>query len=219
MTCHRLERDGLLGHLGEQMDPHVEECGDCRARRDEYTRLAAALGRDSDRPLPADWKKRTLARLHAERMARRRRRAISTALATTAAAALILIVVVDRTRPPASMDVRVEEGPGQWRGPAHLGDRLHIAASRGKAEAFELRIYRDARQLLVRCPGAPAPACRAGDDGVEVTWTLDTAGEYQVLWLLSPSPLPAPAGDMDADLRAARSTGARVERHWSTDVY
>jgi hypothetical protein len=218
MTCHRLERDGLLGHLGEQMDPHVEECGDCRTRRDEYARLAAALGRDSDRPLPADWKKRTLARLHAERMARRWRKAVRTGLAVTAAAALILIVTIDRTR-PAGMDVSVEEGPGQWRGTAHLGDRLHIAATRGEAEAFELRIYRDARELLVRCPGAPAPACRVDDDGVEVAWTLDTAGEYQVLWLLSPSPLPAPAGDMNADLRAARSIGARVERHWSTDVY
>ena len=61
MTCHRLE-EGLLGDLGEALDPHIEQCPDCSARVQGYHRIAGwiADGRTMHRP-SAEWRNRMLA--------------------------------------------------------------------------------------------------------------------------------------------------------------
>ena len=156
MTCERLERDDLLGHLGEEMDPHVEQCHVCRATAYGYARLAAALAQESTRPLPPGWKERTLARIQSERTARRRRHALSAGMSLAAAAALILIVknwIPDPGHPREAGEfvVTLERVQGR-RGPsdasrAHPGDRLHASAP-AHAKHVELRLYRGSRDPL-----------------------------------------------------------------------
>ncbi len=229
MTCDRLEREDLLGHLGEELPPHIHGCPDCRASVGAYTRLAALLGRDSERRLPDGWKERTLARLQG----RRRRRRVAVALGVTIAAAFAVIVVLAirdsaPVPPAAELLAWVETGPG-WRGEEQSGakqnrmgrpgDTLHVSSPPSTAENVELRVYRETRELLVRCPGAAAAVCRRVGDQLEVTWRLPSVGAYQVVWLMSSSPLPAPVGDVNADIRAARRSGAHATESEPVDVY
>ena len=222
MTCDRLERDGLLGRLGEEMSSHVEQCSDCRTRRDQYARLAAALAQESVRPLPGGWKERTLERLRAEQASRRRRSVVLSGFVASAAAVALFLFWPrgDVSARAATYAMKVEEGRGGWRGPgpAHPGDQLHFTVTRGADEHFELRVYRAARALLVRCPGDPAPACQVRDGVAEVRLPIPSFGDYQVDLLESRSPLPPPAGDRDADIRAARGAGARLTRTESINV-
>jgi len=218
MTCERLEREDMLGHLGEQMPPHVEECPDCRTRLAQYTRLAAALEAESSRPLPAGWKERTLERLEPERIlerqqaARRRRRAaLAAGLACAGAIAVILVLVL---RPPAprgqsDLGVNVEGGMKEWRGQQyHPGDFISVPPLSMSGPNREVRIYRNAKEVLVRCPGDAG--CRLVDGQFELRWSIPTVGTYQIVWLASSSQLPPPTGDLDADVHAAQEAGAQV---------
>ncbi|HYU14516.1 MAG TPA: hypothetical protein VEL05_00525 [Candidatus Acidoferrum sp.] len=207
----------MLARLGEVMDPHLDDCAECRAGHAEYAKIAAALARGSDRPLPAGWKERALARLRRAELARRRRTVLAAGLAI--AAALLLFIAL-RPTARATLAVSIDEGGGDWRGPAHPGGRLRVAARAGTAERFELRIYRETRELVVRCPGDASPTCRPRGDAVDVSLPLAVPGEYQIVWLVSSSssPLPPPSGDLDADVRAARAAGAHVAGSEVVDV-
>ncbi len=118
--------------------------------------------------------------------------------------------------------MKVEKGAGQWRGleGVHQGDLVRIEATPGGASHFELRIYRAERELLVRCPGSPAPACQTHEDKVDVSLRIPSLGDYQVVLLVSPSPLPPPlpAGSLDADLGAVHRAGGRMAVNDSIDV-
>ncbi|HTE52259.1 MAG TPA: hypothetical protein VK698_15510 [Kofleriaceae bacterium] len=235
MTCNRLEREDMLAYLGEEMDPHVDACADCRARRAEYVKIAAALAAESERPLPADWMKQTEARLRARWVTppsspavpvvsvvpvpRRRRVAMCAgiAAATAVAAAAILIARPGAADPP-TLAMRVRQGRDHYRGSGQKGDVLEITATSGDADRFELRIYRD-DDLVLRCPGGPAPACRPGDDGVRVAHVFASPGRYDVIWLTADSEIAAPVGGRDADVRAALEGGAHLETGESTDVH
>ncbi len=59
----------MLAYLGEQMDPHVDTCPDCRARRLEYQRIAAALAQESPRALPDGWMEALQSKLIAKSVA------------------------------------------------------------------------------------------------------------------------------------------------------
>ena len=226
MTCERLERDDLLGHLGEEMDPHVEQCHVCRATAYGYARLAAALAQESTRPLPPGWKDRTLARIQSERTARRRRHALSAGMSLAAAAALILIVpnLIARPRPP-TWGGRARGDPGARPGKtrpsdssrAHPGDRLHASAP-AHAEHVELRLYRESRDFVARCPAMPGPICKRRGDDIELSWTFAVVGTYRAVWLTSSSPLPPPSGNLDADVLAAEQAGAHVMEREPIDV-
>jgi hypothetical protein len=94
---------------------------------------------------------------------------------------------------------------------------LEISTPRGKAAHVELRVYRESRDVVVRCPGEGPPICSVGDV-INVHWPLPSVGSYQVLRLTSPSPLPPPSGGLDADMRAARRAGAEVKEGQPADV-
>ncbi len=225
MTCDRLERDDLLGHLGEEMDPHVEQCHVCRATSYGYARLAAALAEESTRAPPPGWKERTLARIHAAQAARRRRHTAASVGLSLAGAAVLALIFSPRDPDPGpesdGLVVSLERREGR-RGAASTdraqpGDRLHASAP-ARSEHGELRIYRESRELMVRCPGARPPTCQRRADTIEISWTLPGVGIFQVLWLDSSAPLPRPSGDLDADLLAAERAGARVVEHEPIDV-
>lgn len=61
----------MLAYLGEEMDPHIDACPDCRARRAEYQRIALALAQESPRPLPAGWMEDLRAKLESRLIAKR----------------------------------------------------------------------------------------------------------------------------------------------------
>lgn len=210
----------MHGHLGEELPSHVRECPDCQARLDVYQRLVGQLGRESERPLPDGWKRRTLARVRAKQV---RRKIAIAGVAMAAAAAAIILVLVTRDPPPrreaaprlhAELMMRIEPGPitrrsSQQARSGHPGDTLHVSFPATTARHVELRIYREGREMAVRCPGDAAPTCRRGD-AIEIAWQLPSPGDYQVVILESPSPLPEPGGDRDTDIRAARKAGARA---------
>jgi hypothetical protein len=216
MMCDLVERSDLLADLGDAVDPHVTQCSDCRARYAEYVRIAAALAQESTRPLPPLWKERTLARIRAGQIARRRRRALAAGFAIAAAAAFLIWTAIPRD---PRMHVSFEGDGREWRGAqAHPGSVMLIAADAGSHRRFEVRIYREGRRLVARCPGDAAPACRVDGEAADVRYALTATGEYQVLLLISSSPLPEPTGDLDADSRAAKRSGASVAKREVVNV-
>jgi hypothetical protein len=64
MSCSRLERENLLSELGGALDPHIEQCEDCRERVRGYEQIMRwiAEGRTAHL-LPPTWKQRTLERI------------------------------------------------------------------------------------------------------------------------------------------------------------
>jgi hypothetical protein len=225
MTCNRLEDGDLLGDLTgttgatratterSELDAHVEHCADCRARLRGHQRVAGwiAAGTTGHRP-PADWKAQTLARV--ARVRGRRRRIVAMAAIAVAAGALAIIgarvlrpaPVGPDAAPRLAMQI-VEQGG--WRGEAHAGEQVRARAELVGARSFEIRVYRGARDLLVRCPAAGPPACLERD-GSLLAWTLPSVGTYQVVLLVGLEPIAAPRGSLDDDVAAATARGARV---------
>jgi hypothetical protein len=201
VTCDRLEREDMLAYLGETMDPHVEACPDCRARRAVYDKIRAALASESERPVPAEWMEQTRARLRgrlarspsspASPLARKpspRRALVYGGIAAVAVAAAMMVITsgLSTRADEPTLTTRVEQGPDLYRGSRHKGDILHVTASSGDARRFELRVYRDGDDLVLRCPGAAAPVCQPDGDGVKATYVFDSPGSYEVIWLTSP---------------------------------
>jgi hypothetical protein len=253
VTCTRLEDEGWLADLGATLDPHVEACADCRARRDEYVRITAAVhGAGADRDVPADWKQRTLARLRAAAPAtttapapamsttpaaasqrpvrdelaerRRGRQIAAAAIVAAAAAAIVLALALRGSRPrpaPAAvaLTVAIIDGAGTRRGAeAAVGDTLVLDGRAGGAAHHELRVYRAARELVLRCASASAAPCRRAVDGIGADLRLARPGEYVIVWFVADAPLPEPTGAFDGDLAAVRASGARVAATETVDV-
>lgn len=239
MTCGRLEDGLLLGSLGEATDPHIEECPDCRATWASYTRIAAALAAESSRPLPDDWMERMQARLATDGLLASSQELTVIPIAEgpsvevppsaprkwlspgwwlgggfSAGAAVATVVTAALTSAPAaSFRTYVERGAVRYRSAEearHVGDVLQVEARPGGAEHFELRVYLDGERLVLRCPGAPAPACRADEDGLAASYRFEQVGLYEVYWLVSSSAVSAPRGSLDEDLEAAFDAGAEL---------
>ncbi|HKA91384.1 MAG TPA: hypothetical protein VKE22_27165 [Haliangiales bacterium] len=197
----------------EEHDGHLDGCADCRQRREEYARLAQAIaGGQTSHRLPAGFKERAVSRMHAVVAARSRRRRYALGVAATVAAAAALVVVLVRRHdlPPAALTVSVVEGTGEWRGNVHPGAEIRASAVAPGHAWYELRIYREAREILLRCPGASEPACRRVEAGVEVRWHIPSVGDYQLVWLVGRSSPPPATGSLDADIRAATEVGGRA---------
>lgn len=207
--CERFETEGLLLlERGERLNGHFATCPDCREARAAYELLReqiAEVGAD-DEP-PADWQARVQ-----ERIAERRRRPLwGWALAPLGAAALAaaLFFAVPRTPAAPSLAQEIAQGDAVHRsGSAAPGDRLVLRAETAGASNAELRVYRNGRDLLLRCPGATS--CRRQGSELRVTWTLPSAGTYQAVLVLDDEPLPAPGKGLDPDAGAAFAQGAQV---------
>jgi hypothetical protein len=137
--------------------------------------------------------------------------AIGSSTSVLAALAAVLIMVRPLPSEPSEpLTVRVEAGATAMRGiGAHPGDRLVVSAMAADGP-HELRIYRGAHELVIRCPGSGAPACREHGRKIDASHTLTAPGEYQVLWLKSSTQLPPATGDREADLRSVRESGGNI---------
>ncbi|HEU4534567.1 MAG TPA: hypothetical protein VFS00_10635 [Polyangiaceae bacterium] len=94
---------------------------------------------------------------------------------------------------------------------AAVGDTL-VAVARPEG-AGELRVYRDRRELVLRCPGgASCSVAREGNRSVvRGTQVLKGPGEYRIV-ALSGARVPEPSGrGEDADLQAAQAAGATFD--------
>jgi hypothetical protein len=212
--CDRFEREGLLQlEQGRPLDSHFESCPDCKAARETYERLQAqirALG-PADEPR-AGWEARVWDAVRRERGRRRwtsARVLVPVGLAT--AAAVLIAVPLLRGPAPVSLTVDVVVGGGAIRRgiEAHPGDGLRLEARTGGARHVELRVYRNDRELVLRC--AEDPPCVHQGDRLKASLTLDARGTYQALVFASKAPLPEPAAGMDHDAGLALASGATVE--------
>jgi hypothetical protein len=222
MTCDRLERDGLLADLGGDMDPHVAGCPDCREKAASYARVTGAIAGEGSHALPDGWKERTIARIHAARAARRRRTMIvaGVGLAAAAAAVILLLARKDPTPGTPSLALTIVEGGAPRRGAdAHPGQTIEAVAHGGGSTAAELRIYREGRDLLLRCPGGEPSACRRVEGGVAASYTIVSVGDHQIVWFVSPKPIPPPTGSFDGDVGAVAAGGGRVAKSETIHVY
>lgn len=106
--------------------------------------------------------------------------------------------------------VLVERAAEPVRGQSmRVGDSLRLSASGGVGHRA-LWVYRGAAELLLACP--QSPACSVVGEGLEATLNLTHVGQYTVIALWSPQPLPAPIGSLDSELAAALRAEAMVER-------
>lgn len=113
-------------------------------------------------------------------------------------------------------------------GPLSRGLRSKGGVARGSSLAItgvpvgggEIRVYRDRRELMLRCPGE-AGCSRAREGGRDVLrgeLTLGSSGSYRVL-LLSGANVPPPSGSEDADLAAAAAAGVKIRPESTLDVF
>lgn len=182
---------------------HLADCAVCEAALSDEMQL-----RDHEERLSEPSRRR-----------RDRRRKIGLALGGSpllASAAVFGVLFFGGGDPSAGqLAWSVEKGPVVMRGAitAQRGDRLIASLVKSDFAHSELRVYRGDHELVARCPGVSAPACHPVDGGIELTITLKSAGEYDLVHLYSRNPLPIHTGDREADIRAVRNAGgaARLE--------
>ena len=218
--CDRFEREGLLQmEQGFDLDEHYSTCAECRRARAAHEKLRegiAAAGRRHQPPV--GWQQRVRSGI---RTVEDRRwawmpqfgrpvwvGALATAGVVLAAVALSVFPVRQVGGPvPLGLDVVIETGPGQVRGDdqAQPGDRLTLRASIGSAPHWELRVYRNDRELILRC--STEPPCRRIGDTVEAAVELPAIGRYQAVLLAGAEEPPEPVGNLDTDVDRATSAG------------
>ncbi|HET9768095.1 MAG TPA: hypothetical protein VFS60_14670 [Thermoanaerobaculia bacterium] len=223
--CRRFEEEALLRiEQGLPLDEHFTTCPDCLAARAAYDRLRTGIASlDAALEPPARWQARTWQRIE-ERRARRRRWVPWTlvgALAAAVAAFALLRTPTDLAA--ASLRVELEAHGAVRRGDeAHPGDRLRLRASTGGADYAELRVYRDDRELVLRCTGDRPPCTRSrgpmGGGSIRGQIELQMVGRYQPLLLVGPRPFPVAGAGLDADVAAAVASGAEVRMGRAVDV-
>lgn len=187
-----------------------------------YERLFELVGQLPDEAPPAEWNDEVLTSIRAgaakpavpaavapQRPAPPRRRlprslALAGAFAVAAAVLLWLLLRKPPAPLPAANELTVavlhQEGmrADPVEGEAALGDVL--TARIISTAADEVRIYRDDRELVVRCPVAGDARCKLAGRHHVVELPLDAPGSYRTV-ALRPAPTKPPSGDLQADLR------------------
>lgn len=235
---HLEDTDALadLGEIADQHVEHCAHCrGRLHGYHQIAQWIAEA---ETTHSVPSGWEQRTLSRIAASSKPIRRRRPTLAATLGLACVSLILLIAVysvireqpDAVSPPvagtdqiasAALRVQLVDEPG-WRaapqppadsaqrGPltGHPDQLLRAQASVGSARYFEIRIYRDARDLLVRCPRVAAAECPE-PQAPSLNWRIPSIGVYQVILLTSQQPIAPPRGAFDQDIAAVLGAGGR----------
>lgn len=211
MSCERFDAEFAERlELGEPVDPHVASCADCSRAYAAHQRIVRSL-RDAGAATPREgWESSVFAEI--DRPQRPRYRWAGAAVAAClAAGALLTLRPQAKESNDASVITELIAGHGQsLRGAgAQPGDKLRVRASTGGAPYAELRVYREDRELLLRCPG---PGCSSDGRQLSGELVLPSAGAYQAVLATSTSaPLPSPSGTFAEDSRRLVAAGARVQ--------
>lgn len=228
--CGRFEAEALLRiEQGLPLDEHFATCPDCLEARAAYDRLRGGLASlDADLEPPARWQAHTWQRIEQRRT--RRRRWVPWSIVgglAAAVAAFALLLTPSANLAAASLRVEIETRGAPRRGDdAHPGDLLRLQASTGGARHAEVRIYRDDRELVLRC-SADQQCTGAGvfsgggvieGGAIRANLELDAVGRYQPLLLVGRRPFPAPGAGLDGDIAAAVAAGAEVRMGRALDV-
>lgn len=211
-NCERFEQEALvLLEESQSLDSHFEECTDCQEAMAMYRELTNALVDvgSSHEPHP-QWQARVwaeIARRH-ESQPRLGWRVWLVPLGVAAALLMVLVLpgLLQQSTDPGTQiagGVETAQAPGLrvaiepvgsvYRSVgAAIGDRLRLEATTGDARHAELRVYRDADELVLRC-STEAP-CQQADGKLTAEIDFPEPGTYQTVLLLASSPLPAPSG-------------------------
>lgn len=207
--CDRFEAEALLRlERGEPLDEHFAACPDCREARAVYERLRQEIREVGvEEEPPPGWEARVWQRIGE----RRHRPRWAWVLAPLGAAALAAALFFALPRTPSTPSLTQEIIGGETvvrSASAHPGDRLELRAETAGAPYVELRVYRNERELLLRCPGDSS--CKKTGNEIRASLTFPSAGEYQAVLVLDDEPLAAPGKGLDSDAGAALDHGARI---------
>lgn len=247
-SCDRFELEGLARlEAGQPPDEHERDCADCRDARRRYERLCLALSELPPVKAPAGWEQKVFAALPANDAGPASEPEPESGQAVLgrsppyvawlpwvglAAAAAAVFIFVKSSEPPAkALAVRQEvvaSASGRRADSAVVGDTLRITTQGGTGSVRELRLYRDTRSLVARCPGdgtSEAAKADAGSSGCTVeagfptlTFPLSVAGSYRSLIIVGSQRAPEPSGSLDEDARAAAAAGAEVKMSLAVEV-
>lgn len=182
-----------------------------------------ALGEGEEPPF--GWQTRVRARIGERQGGREPKRRgwlpLFAAAGALVAATLAFLIFSYRVPPaPAAsfLSAEIVAGTSLRRGgEARPGDELRLVATLGKASPYaELRVYRDERELVLRC--SDKPPCKRSQKGLSASVRLAAPGRYRSLLLVALRPLPSPAGEPEADTAAALDAGAEVETAADVEV-
>jgi hypothetical protein len=217
--CDRFEREGLLRHeTGAPPDIHEAECETCRSERDVYLTIQAALKSLPAIAPPAGWQERVLSSVAADtRQTGRGARWVLGAAAVAAAAVVVWHVRTPSVGPLAVRQEVVATDASRRSDSAAVGDTIRALATGGEGQAREIRLYRNERHLVARCP-ATESECLVDGKTTELRVKLSAPGRYRSLAIVGPAPIPTPGHSLDDDARDASKAGASVEISAAIDV-
>jgi hypothetical protein len=234
-ACDRFEREALLLlEEGRVLPPHFATCPDCQKARGTYERLVKALSPPGLAPNREEFEAGVWAKIAAGEgrgsatpRARHWGRIAAAAVVVLGSAALLTWRGLAK-RTPEMLAMRLEAAPrpGAERrglptpadeGAVYLqpGDELVFDASTGGAAHAEVRVYREDRQLALRCP----PGCAREGDRLKGRVTLPAPGRYQAYVVASDKALPEPAPTLAEDTEGLLREGARVSLGQPVRVY
>jgi hypothetical protein len=193
------------------LDEHFAICPDCLDARAVYQRLRQDIaGIGADEEPPAGWETRVWARI-GERKRRPRWIWFLAPVGAAALAATLFFAVPRTPSSPSLVQEVVAGGPIRRAAGARPGDRLDLRAGTAGSPHAELRLYRNGRDLVLRCPSdAGDPSCRRDGDALLASLTLPSVGDYQAMLVLDDEPLPPPRKGLDADAGAVFAQGGQV---------
>jgi hypothetical protein len=214
VTCSRASHEVYLRFEEGAADEHAVTCPTCQEALQVARRFAEVMPEVGAEHKPAgDWQARFLAQIESRRASRReatlRRRWWVVALPAALAAAVIIYVIIPPRQPdpPSPGNVVVElsiqrGGEPQRTRTASVGDVVTVEA---RGERVELWIYRDGKELVLRCPGGAE--CSAREGGASALLRVDRRGVYQVLAIEAPG--SSPAATIDESMNAVVMAGDR----------
>ena len=218
-NCRRFESEALLLlEEGRPLPEHFATCADCLRAQAAYQQLRAAL----EKPLasaPRDgWEARVMQAVDAAPPARTRWQESRWLAAGSALAAAAVVVIALRVREPdepLGISAQVTAGPAGLRGAsAHPGDRLQLEAKIGRARHAELRVWRDGRELVMRCSGTTIGtgfSCLHKPRALAGELRLPSVGTFQATVAIGDdAPLPPPAATLAEDSARLLAAGARL---------
>lgn len=218
-ACDRFEREGLLRQeQGEPPDAHDDDCETCRSERAVYAELQTAFKQLPNVSAPAGWQDRVFSSIsESSRPAGKVSRWFFGFAAVAAAAVVVWHVRTPSIGPLAVRQEVVATDASRRSDSAAVGDTIRAVANGGRGQLREIRLYRNDKDLVGRCPSTENE-CIVDGATTELRIKLTSPGRYRSMAVVGPGPIPAPGKSLDDDAREASKAGASVEISAAIDV-